>query len=1020
MNSFLLFFINQKRFALVFTVLIISIGLLSLSSIQKDQLPSIDLEIVSVVTSYPGASPEDVEQNVTNPIEDELSNISGIDKFSSTSREGRSNIVITLSQDIDDIPTLKQEIKDAVNRIRSLPDEVVSLPSVIDHKTSRISVLKISIDGDGALSYNELRDITDDIANNIKLIDGVSEVSKDGYLEREIQIKIDPNKLNKYNLSLSQVINTIEKRNDRYTVGLNRSAEDEKNIVVLAKFNEAESVSDVILKSTFEGPVIRLRDIADVVLSNIEEKSITRINGKKGFVLNIRKQEKADAIKTVDLIKAEMLKLTEKHPKSLKIYYSEDLSERVRNRLDIVVKNGLMGLGMVLVVLGIFLSIKTAFWVAVSIPVALLGTVALLAFTGETINQISLAAMILVLGIVVDDSIIVAESIHHHKQIGEDNTSSTLHGFKKVIMPVVTTILTTILAFSSMFLMGGTMGKFIYLIPLVVIFALFLSFLEISIALPAHLAGSHERVKTNYWFKSVENWFEKVIKLMLSLRYLVVAIFIGVLVWTGNFAYTNMKFVIFPAVGVDTINGRLVMPVGSSLESTESVVMKVEKLIHEVVGDDLDSVTSEVGKSLSNRATFKISLVPVGNQKSTSQDLIKKLKRRSSSITEAEKLKFSVRRPGPPQGKDVEINLVGNDDKQRSNAADKVENILSSLKGIDNINRDDDPGKSRVEIVLDYEKMSRLKIDFIVLRKYLKTAFTGVDITNIRQGQSNVNFRVYLGDNNEPGSLIKSLKINNSNGRLVPLTQFVSIRELEGEPNYNHFDGQRSVTVSASVDDDIATSQGVMAELKRQLGLSKNFPAIRIMNTGGARETMSSMESFQKAFIVAIFGIFLLLALLFNSYSQPMLVISVIPFAAVGVIWAFFLHGEILSFFALLGGLALVGIIVNDSLVMVSHLNYLKLKLEDSVPVIEWVAQGAKDRLRAVVLTTLTTLAGVMPLAYGIGGTDHLLKPMALSLGYGLLFGTLMTLILLPCLYLINYKFIRWMMNFRKPSKVSG
>ncbi|MEO1945665.1 MAG: efflux RND transporter permease subunit [Candidatus Thioglobus sp.] len=1017
MNSFLLFFINQKRFALVFTVLIISIGLMSLTTIQKDQLPAVDLEVMSIVTSYPGASPEDVEQNVTNPIEDEISNISGIDKFSSVSREGRSNIVVTLSQDIDDTEALKQEIKDAVNRVRSLPDEVVDLPSVIDHKTSRISVLKISLDGEGSLSYNELRDITDDIANNIKLIDGVSEVLKDGYLDREIQIKVDPNKLHRYNLSLNQVINAIEKRNSRYTVGLNRSFKDEKNIVVLAKFDQAESVSDVIIKSTFEGPAIRLKDIAKVVISNVEEKSITRINGKKGFVLNIKKQEKADAIKTVDLIKAKMSDLTSKYPKSLKIYYSEDLSERVRNRLDIVVKNGLMGLSMVLVVLGLFLSLKTAFWVSISIPVALLGTVALLGFTGETINQISLAAMILVLGIVVDDSIIVAESIHHHKQIGEDRISSTLHGFKKVIMPVVTTILTTILAFSSMLLMGGTMGKFIYLIPLVVIFALILSLLEVSIALPAHLAGSHEKIKSKYWFQPIENWFEKTVRVMLKFRYLVVVVFIGVLVWTGNFAYNNMKFVIFPAVGVDTINGRLVMPVGSSLELTESVAEKVEQLIYEVVGEDLDSVTSEIGKSISSKATFKISLVPVGNQKSTSQGIIKLLKKRSKEITEAEKIKFSVRRPGPPQGKDVEINLVGNDNNQRAVAADKVEKILSSLSGVDNINRDDDPGKPRVEIVLDYEMMARLNIDFVVLRQYLKTAFTGIDITNIRQGQSNVNFRVYLGDNKDPDSLIKLLKINNLNGRLVPLTKFINIREIPGEPNFNHFDGQRSVTVSAAVDDEITTSQDVLAKVIKSLDLNNKFSSIRIMNTGGARETMKSMESFKKAFIVAIFGIFLLLALLFNSYSQPMLVISVIPFSAVGVIWAFFLHGETLSFFALLGGLALVGIIVNDSLVMVSHLNYLKSKLADTVPAVEWVAQGAKDRLRAVVLTTLTTLAGVMPLAYGIGGTDHLLMPMALSLGYGLLFGTLMTLILLPSLYLINYKFIKWIMGFRKTSR---
>jgi len=383
----------------------------------------------------------------------------------------------------------------------------------------------------------------------------------------------------------------------------------------------------------------------------------------------------------------------------------------------------------------------------------------------------------------------------------------------------------------------------------------------------------------------------------------------------------------------------------------------------------------------------------------------------------AEKLKFSIRRPGPPQGEDVEISLVGNDNVQRKAAADKLEKILLSIKGLDNINRDDEPGKSRVEVVLDFEKMARLEIDFPVVSQYLKTAFTGIDVTDIRDGQNDVNFRIYFGDGKHSQDFISTLKVNNRKGHLIPISQFSSIHEIEGEPDFNHFNGQRSTLLSGSVDDDTTTIGKVMTQALERLDLTNNFPNVRVIGEGGAKETKQSMDSFKSAFIMAIFGIFLLLVLLFNSYTQPLLVLSAIPFSVIGVIWAFFLHGETLSFFAVLGTLALVGVIVNDSLVLVSHLNYLKDKVIDkTTSAHEFIVRGAKDRLRAVVLTTLTTLAGVIPLAYGIGGTDYILQPMALSLGYGLLFGTVMTLILLPCLYLINHDFVHWVSRFHKSS----
>ncbi len=1013
MNGFLDFLVRQKKLALVFSISVIALGLVSLNNIQRDQFPDVDFEIMTIVTSYPGASPEDVEQNITNVIEDELSSVTGIDKFTSTSRAGVSSIVITFSQDVSDLSEIKQEVRNVVNRIKSLPEEVVDLPRVIDRKTSRKSIIKISLSSD-EIDYAELRGIVDSIAQSIESIEGVSEVTKDGYLDKEIQIHIDPEKLYQYELSLPQVMSAITQRNQRYTVGSNHNDKNEKTIVVLSKFDAATDVSEVIVKSTFEGLIVRLKDIAVIKSGNVEEKSIVRVNGKKGFILRVKKQAQADVITTVDLVKAYMEKTGGKYNNQLDIFYSSDLSKYVRNRLDIVTNNGLIGLLLVLVVLGAFLSFKTAFWVAVSLPVSLLGTVALLGATGETINLISLAAMILVLGIVVDDSIIVAESIYHYKQTGEDNFKSASHGFKRVIMPVVTTILTTILAFSSMFLMGGMMGKFVYVIPLVIIFALILSFLEVSLALPAHLAGSNEKKKEHYWFEYFENKFEVFLSKILNFHYLVIGIFSITLVISIYFASTQMKFTLFPAVGVDTINTRMTMNTGSSLSNTEAKAKQVEELIYRIVGDDLVSVTTDVGKYFTHKAKMTIELLPASERDKSSKEILKSLKASANEIDQVEKLKFSVRRPGPPQGEDVEINLISQAGSENLQAANKLEQVLLNIPGVDNVNRDDEPGKDRIEVKLDFEKMARLDIDFSTVNRYLRAAFTGIDVTNIREGQNDVNFRLYLGDLEKSEVFIKSLKVVNKKGRVIPLVNFSSIRQIVGEPDFNHYNGLRSIMLSASVNDEKTSTSEVMKEALLQLDLDKNFPSVRAISEGGAKETAKSMDGFKQAFLMAIVGIFLLLVLLFNSYSQPLIILSAIPFSVIGVIWAFFLHGEALSFFAILGVLALVGVIVNDSLVLVSHLNYLKDKSLEKLTIHQWIVKGVKDRLRAVVLTSLTTLAGILPLAYGLGGTDYLLQPMALALGYGLLFGTLMTLILLPCLYLMNVEFITWFKKLKK------
>ena len=1051
MDSFLDFLVRQKKFALVFSLAFIAIGVLSVLGMQRDQFPTVDFEVLSVTTSYPGASPEDVEKSVTNVIEEELLSVSGIKEITSSSREGISSIIVTLEADLKDVTTVKNDVRNAVNRVKAFPEEVTDLPQVIDFNVTEFPVVTLNVDSTSG-NFNQARQITDELQVAISRIKGVASVDNPSYLDSEIQIKVNPDKLDKYKMSINEVISAISSRNARFTVGGNNQESLEKNIVILSEFESIDDIKDVVIKSSFDGPVIRLGDIAEVFRGQEEETSITRVNGTKGFVLQVKKQPQADIIRTVKRVRERVAELKKNIPDDINIFYTDDSSEAVSNRLDIIIKNGYIGLALVLVVLGVFLSLKTAFWVAVSIPVTLLGTVFGLGLTGNTINLISLSGFILVLGIVVDDSIVIAESIHHYKSKEGNLYKNVVMGLKRVIMPVVTTIISTMLVMSSFFLMSGILGKFIYVLPVVVLFALTISFLEITFALPAHLA-TNKVEKQKRWFVPVENFYNKCMVRILKWRYLIVPLFIGLLVYSAMFAMKNIPFNLFPSRGATVMFANIEAPNGSSASYTENIVIDIENLIVSEIGDDLKSYTSTIGSYFTNRADIEIALTPTSDRERPAEDMQEKLKELVKNVEGAEEIRISLLRPGPPQGADIEVTLVSESDSQRALAADRLEEILNSIDGVDNINRNDEIGKPRIETVLDFDEMARLGVDYQSVYRHLRTAFSGSYVTDATIAGKEEDVRIYIGENDYTENFIKNTAVKNRQGNLIPMSQFSTLREIEGEPDYNHLDGDRSIKVTASiadgrprgrstkVDETINTDDNqslnvksdeaqlneakparrgpppskttILAKALKELNASVEYPQVSIITAGGAQESIDSLQDFLRAFVVAIVGIFLLLAILFNSYSQPMLVLAAVPFSLIGVIWAFYFHGEPLSFFALTGSLALMGVIVNDSLVMVSHLNYIRDKsaqLEDKKV---WIARGSRDRLRAVVLTTLTTMAGVLPLAYGIGGTDVFLQPMVLALGYGLIFGTFLTLILLPCMYLMNYDFINMLGRIR-------
>ena len=1005
MNAFLNFLVRQKKLALLFTLSIVILGFMTLQKIQRDTYPVIEFDRLSINTSYPSASPRDVEKNITNVIESKIKGIYGIKELTSTSSEGLSRINIEIDEEVDDIQKVKDSIAEAVNEIEDLPEDAND-PRVVDRTSTEWPILTIVIGGDN-INVETAKGIANNIEKNLSLIDGVSSVNVSGDSEREVQIRINPEKLLQYQLSFDQVRSVIADQNIRSAIGDNNQGRNQKNIVIISEYETMESLENVVVKSSFDGPTILLKDIATIDEGEIGFNTVSRINGTKGYILKVTKTEKADVIRTIEKVRATLDVLKESYPSNLNLIVTDDRSKPVSNRLNIVMNNALVGLALIMVVLGLFLSLKTAFWVAVSIPVTLLGTVAFLGFAGETINLISTIGMVLVLGLVVDDSIIIAESIHHFKEKGGDVYQNIVDGLKRVIMPVITTILTTVLAISTVLLVSGTTGKFIYILPITVICALTFSLLEVSVALPAHMSGSGTN-KQKTWFKPVEQWFEKALLVILRWRFIILSLFIALLAFSAYVGTKEISYIQWPSSGTNSINIRVQTPLGTPVETTEQSIIKIDEIIMDKVGSNLDFFTSTIGSRGSNRASIAITLIPANDREATAKDIIEILKAETKDIEGVSRINFRTNRGGPRGALDIELSLIGSNDVQRQAAVDQLEKILNSFEGVSDIDRDDDLSKNRSEVLLDYESMARLGIQYQQVYSHLRTIYSGMDVSDVDFNNTSLNVKMYLGDSNYSDDYITKTSIRNNQGRMIPMSQFASVIETPGDPNYKHLNGERVVKVSAAVEDAITTAQSVSKRALDELDLINNFPEVRVIEGGSSLEAKEALSDFSLALGFAVFGIYMLISLLFNSYSQPLLVILSIPFALIGVVWAFFFHSETFSFFVLLGVLALVGVVVNDSLVMISHLNFIKQsETKDDVSSL-WIARGAKDRLRAVILTTLTTLAGVLPLIYGFGGKDAFLQPMVMALGYGLLFGTFVTLILLPCLYSINLDVSNW------------
>lgn len=1030
MDGFFRFFASRHLLATIVTIMTVLLGLSALMTIKRDVFPSVDFGEVFITTLYPGASPEDVELNVTNKIEDELREITGIERYTSFSMENISVVDVMVDPDVSDPQEVIREIREAVGRITDFPDEVDESPDVVELKTAIFPVLEVGLSGD--IRYAELRQLAKDFERRLENLPGVASVVRFGLRDREVKIEVSPSAMRDYQVSLREIIDAVARRNIQATGGTFESYTSEKTVVTLAQFRDPKEVENVIVRSTFDGPNLKIKDLAAVRDDFEDERIISRINGTPAISFFVNKKETADVVRTVDSVKQLVADMNGTLPDGVKVLYSADMSFYVRNRLDVVMNNGWIGLGLVLLTLTIFLNLRAAVWVAMGIPVTVLGVIFMLPKFDSFLDIITLAALIQVIGIIVDDGIIIAENIHKYLEKGRPPLDAAVEGIKEVFWPVLATIITTFIAFAPMFFMTGILGKFIFVVPLVISLALFISLFEAVVALPAHLimglrqTGERFTKEARGWFHRVKNFYRRSMRIVVALRYVFVIVAVAALGFSLWYAVNFMDFVLFPTESADTFYMLVELPTGTSLKATSEKVKELERLIDDLGKGEVQSFVTRVGTQgdfspgeNENWAIISVDLTPFDKRVRSADQIVADLRARTDRLDGYQRLTYYIDAGGPPVGRPITFRVVGNDDIHRPLLADTVEAFFAQLDGVKDIDRDDKRGKDQVEIKIDYDKLARVGLTVADIAQNVRFAYDGEVVTDVRYGDEDVEFRVQLATSARGNpEFLRNLLIPNPRGRMIPLHDVARLDTGPGPSNFYHYNGERAVTITADVEKGTTTPLKVTNAAMAHFDLDRDWPGMRFVVGGEAEETQESMVSLFRAFIIAVVGIYFILMLLFNSPTQPFLVMVAIPFGVMGVILAFALHGKDLGFLAMMGVVGLSGIVVNDSLVLVNHINVLRRRFPDT-PMKTIVADGAADRLRPVLLTTITTVVGMLPLAYGIGGSDPFIAPMALALGYGILFSSPLTLGLVPCLYGIGEdirRLLRWVRHPRRRS----
>ncbi len=1042
LQKFIAFFVNRHLLTNLIFVIVFIGGVLAWNNTSKEEMPDIEFDHTRVTARYPGATAEEVEHFVTKPLEDQVKGIDGVYRITSTSSDGSSSLNIDFEQDYSDIDEALMEVRNAVLDV-DLPDDVTDDPEVHVWKTTKKAIIDIMvIDTTRHLldidSRKRLQQFVYTLEQQLLNLPEINSVEKSGYLQEEIQIMVKPEKLKEFDIPFSTVMNEVKNNHVRQPAG-NIETKTEPKVTLLSELDTVEKLNNLIIQGGFEGQVVRLKEISDIADGFNESRSIMKVNGHEAIMLRTIKNSSYGILEALEAVKkkVEGFQKNNLEDTGIEIITLDDESVDLKNRLSLIVKNGSLGFVLILVMLFIFLDFRSGIWVALGIPFTLCFAMICTFMMGYTINNITLAAVIIVLGMIVDDAIVVSENITRLRSEGMPFEKATVQGTAFVFAPIVASILTTCIAFVPLLFFRARFGKLLVFIPPIIFFMLGASLFESLIILPGHMqlnfpifnkfmdrfSRKRLREKKEHWFNKVENSYGNLLEKILPFKWVIFAGFVVLLLFSGYVVKTKMKFVMFPREETRTIRLSGETDPEADRYDTARLTIQVENVIARYIGKEVIGFRTRIARSRwgkaieENKFRMNIEIVPKEERKKSADALIKEWETQVADIKDLKKIEIIKSRWGHASGSPIEIIVQENDDETRNSIAEQLAKAMEQNPALDNVEIERPLENPEYRINLKREKIKRLSINPSAIATTLRAALEGIIIYELPKGSEEVDVRFTITDQAKDDiESILDIPVENKSNYLVPLRDLVDVKKTITPNSIERKDSKRITTIFA----DIKEKSGLTPiEIAEQLE-SREFPKIlhehptTLLNfEGEIKDTRESTGDFRNAIIMAVLFIYVILILLFNSLTKPLIIMLAIPFGAVGIVLAFWLHGKILfGFFAAIGAIGLAGVVVNDAIIMVAKLekNYNNTQGPDSSD--RQIAAIAKTRLRAVILTTLTTVAGLLPTAYGFTGYDAMLAEMMLALTWGLLFGTAITLILVPCVYSFSKTIGFWKHSF--------
>jgi multidrug efflux pump subunit AcrB len=1061
-NKIIAYLAEKRLLVLLLTILMVIVGIGSLTQLNRESYPNVNFDMVTVQTIYPGGSPDEIEQLIAIPIEKKIREVDGIDKVRSYNIENASVLAIYLQEGLSNKDEVVQEIKDAVDSVEDLPSDAES-PLVSEIKADKTQVVYYAVQGaSNDTPYYKLRETGKKFEDFLYSFKGVAEINKEGYLDKEFLVEVDPSKLTLHHMAIDSVINTLKYRNYDIPGGPLRLGKDELILRTKGQYESAKEIKNTVINANDEGYGTKVSDVAKVSETYEEPDIYRRIDGKPCIIYQVFKQHSMDEIALADKIKADVANFKGPFPDDVNIVLYHDQSTFTRNNINTVVSNAALGFILLAAILFIFLGPRMASIVTLTIP--LVFTVAFIGLNsaGITLNVISLFGMIMVLGMIVDFGIVVSENTHRYMEMGFTKRQAIAQGIGELVLPVTVTFICISAAFAPLLILTGMMGKFIKYIPMVIIICLTASWFVALFFMPAilntFLGHSHKKSKkeeepapavtakksTKKTTKKstakaakkeaaapvftdgetletgvsgrLQRGYMGILHATLKFRYITVAVLFVLLV--GSVMMIKVVgFVFMQGGGSEQITINTTLPVSRNLEYNLSVTRKMENIImNSIPESELKHVYSSVGEEETgvldprpgdgtNKTTISVFLVPEKDRDRIADDIDVDLRAKfeeaikNGEIPKELTIKTTVESFGPPIGKPINIEIRGDDFATIRKIADEYEAYLGGVDGVYDVADDLEKGKEELRYKINDQMSARTGVSVASIGNVLNAAYSGSVATNVKIEDEDIDVRVRFQDElRNKRSSVDDVMISNSRGGLIPLSSVTYLKRQPGYSSINRLNYKRLVQVQAKVDTEVTTPMEVNQKLAEDFAdLSTRYPGYEVAYGGEQEDTNESMGQLGRLFLIALLVIYIVLAVFFNSTLVPVVIMIAIPFALVGIVFALLTFHEPMSFMSALALFSLAGIIVSNTVTLIEFIN--NKRRDEGLSLKNAIAEAGALRLRPVILTTGTTVLGLVPTVIGIGDKNYMVYPLALAFAFGLIFASVITLVLVPCFY---------------------